>query len=217
MKGLLIKDFKLMKGQRNFYMIIAVIAVAMAVTLENSSFVIAYITFIGAFFTLSTISYDEFDNGNAFLFSLPITKKNYTAEKYEFGLIIGGTSWLFATILTVIIGVIKNSALPEDTLVTALVIIPVFLIMLSCMLPFQFKFGSEKGRIAIIGAVGLVLFVSFGAVKIAGVLHIDLDALIDNLPTVNMGLLIAAASGIAAAALFLSYKISVRIMNRKEF
>ena len=34
---------------------------------------------------MSSISYDEFDNGNAFLFSLPITRKDYVLEKYIFG------------------------------------------------------------------------------------------------------------------------------------
>ena len=92
MKGLLIKDFKLLQGQKNFFITIIAIAGIMAIFMEDASFIIGYMTFVGSLFTLSTISYDEFDNGNAFLFSLPITRKDYILEKYGFGLIVGGIS-----------------------------------------------------------------------------------------------------------------------------
>lgn len=68
MKGLLIKDFKLMMMQKNFFLSIIAIAVVLTVFVKNPSFIIGYLTFIGSVFTLSTISYDEFDNGNAFYF-----------------------------------------------------------------------------------------------------------------------------------------------------
>ena len=107
MKGLLIKDFKLLQGQKNFFITIIAIAGIMAIFMEDASFIIGYMTFVGSLFTLSTISYDEFDNGNAFLFSLPITRKDYILEKYGFGLIVGGISWLFAIIVTVVVEIIR--------------------------------------------------------------------------------------------------------------
>ena len=94
MKGLLIKDFKLMMMQKNFFLSIIAIAVVLTVFVKNPSFIIGYLTFIGSVFTLSTISYDEFDNGNAFLFSLPITRKLYALEKYVFGFLTGAFTCL---------------------------------------------------------------------------------------------------------------------------
>ena len=84
MKGLLIKDFMLLKNQKSFFIIIVAAAIGMSTLMENSSFIIGYIAVIGSLFTLSTIRYDEFDNGNAFLYTLPITRKDYVYEKYEF-------------------------------------------------------------------------------------------------------------------------------------
>ena len=81
MKGLLIKDLKLLKGQKNFFVVLIVIAIVLSVSMSSPSFVIGYMTFIGAVFTLSTISYDEFDNGNAFLFTLPFSRMDYVIEK----------------------------------------------------------------------------------------------------------------------------------------
>lgn len=59
---------------------------------------------------MSTISYDEFDNGNAFLFSMPITRKSYTVEKYAFGLIFGMVFWLLATVIALIAGTVRAVA-----------------------------------------------------------------------------------------------------------
>lgn len=77
MKGLLIKDMKLMKNMRNSIVMILLIAVGMGSYLKDGSFLIVYLSLIGATFTTSTLSYDEFDNGYSFLFSLPVTRKSY--------------------------------------------------------------------------------------------------------------------------------------------
>lgn len=99
MKGLLIKDFKLLKGQKNFFMTITAISIIMIIVSPGTSFPIGFLGFVGALFSLSSISYDEFDNGNAFLFSLPITRKDYVLEKYIFGLISGIMFLLLGTVI----------------------------------------------------------------------------------------------------------------------
>ena len=217
MKGMLVKDFKLMKGQRNFFAVIAAMAVGMAIFMEEPSFIIGYMTFAGSLFTLSTISYDEFDNGNAFLFSLPISRKGYTVEKYQFGLIAGGVFWLFATVAVSIAGVLKNTVMLRDTVMIALPVLPALMILLAVMLPFQFRFGGEKSRIAMIGAVSLLFAVSFAVVRIAGVFHVDLVSVWNRLLAGSMGKFIAVIFLAAIMGFLISLKISIAIMNKKEF
>lgn len=217
MKGLLIKDFKLVKVQKNFFLLIVAIAIGMAMFTDDSSFIIGYMSFIATLFVLSTISYDEFDNGNAFLFCLPISKKSYIIEKYGFGLILGGTSWLIATVIAITSDLMKNSVITENTLITAITIIPVLLIILAVMIPFQIKFGGEKGRIAIIGAIGLMFILGIIAVKVAGVFNVDLVLSFNNLSSLNLQMLVGIATVIAAIGLYFSYKISLSIMRKKEF
>lgn len=217
MKGLLIKDFKLLKNQKNFFIILIAIATGMSAYMEDVSFIIGYLTFICSLFTLSSISYDEFDNGYAFLFSLPITRKGYVLEKYSFGLIIGIISWLFATTIAIITGLMKNSIILKDILIIALLELLVLVILLSVMLPFQLKFGGEKGRIAIICAVGIVFVIAFVVVKIAGFFNIDLIKIFNNLPVIRMDMLIAIITVITILLLMLSLKTSVYIINKKEF
>ena len=66
MKGLLIKDLRLMKNMGNSLAIILLVAVGMSFYSSDMSFIVIYLAIIGTSFTSSTISYDEFDNGNAF-------------------------------------------------------------------------------------------------------------------------------------------------------
>lgn len=217
MKGLLIKDFKLMKGQKNFFLMIVLIGVWMIMFMEDFSFIIGYMAFIGGMFSLSTISYDEADNGNAFLFTLPVTRKGYVVEKYEFGLLTGGGFWLLATVIVLIAGITKDLMPVKDMLMTAFLILPVLFLIISVTLPFQLKFGGEKGRIAIIGAAGLLFVIGIAVVRIGEIFHVDLISAFNILPAVSMAVLIAAAIGISVIILLISLRISIAIMNRKEF
>lgn len=217
MKGLLIKDFKLMKGQKNFFLLVFVVALGMVVFTQNTLFVIGYMAFIAAMFTLSSISYDEFDNGNAFLFALPITRKGYVAEKYCFGLIIGGSAWLLATLIVMIAGSIRHTNGIEETLITAFIILSMMFILLAVMLPFQLKFGGEKGRIAIIGVFGGISVLGILIVKLANAVNIDLVSLINNLPMMSIRMFTVLTVVIGVFILFISAKISEVIVNKKEF
>ena len=72
MKGLLIKDYKLMKNQKGYFIVLFLLCVVFAAREGGESFCVGFITYVCSLFCISTISYDEFDNGNAFLFTLPL-------------------------------------------------------------------------------------------------------------------------------------------------
>lgn len=218
MKGLLVKDFKLMIMQKNFFFMIIMIAVGMIAFTDDVSFPLGFLTFVISLFTLSTISYDEFDNGNAFLFTLPITRTGYVIEKYCFGLILGCGTWIFATILAIVATILRETLSIRDLMMIALIILPLMIVIQAIMLPFQLKFGAEKGRIAIIGAVGVVAVI--GGIIVNGakaIFNIDIANVINTLPTVSMGMLIGIMIAIAFIILLVSLKMSVAVMSKKEF
>ena len=217
MKGLLIKDIKLMKNMRNSMAMILVIAVGMGAYIKDTSFIITYLSLIGATFTSSTLSYDEFDNGYAFLFPLPVSRKGYVAEKYILGLLLSGGGWLIGSVITVISGLARNTMpLPEIFMTSVLLVsVPVFL--LSVLLPFHFKFGGEKGRIVMIASMGVFFVIVVLGVKLMNMLHLDPDAVIDNMPSLGMGATAAVSIAAAALILLLSFRISMGILQKKEY
>ncbi|WP_196029951.1 ABC-2 transporter permease [Longicatena caecimuris] len=217
MKGLLIKDFKLMKGQKNFFMVIIVISIIMIIASPESSFPIGFLGFIGTLFSISSISYDEFDNGNAFLFSLPITRKDYVFEKYVFGFITGVTSLLLGTVMSLIsIGITKTGSFNE-IFITASSLFPIILLILSIMLPFILKFGGEKGRIAIIGVMGFIFVIGLLLIKVTDKMGIDLYGIFKNLPQFQPQVYILLLLLCSGVVLVISYFISLAIMKKKEF
>ena len=93
MRGLICKDLRLMMMQKNFLIMLAAVALVSLAAMDDPMFVIMYMTLIFTSFILSTMSYDEFDNGFPFLFTLPITRKLYVREKYVLALLSGAAAW----------------------------------------------------------------------------------------------------------------------------
>ena len=160
---------------------------------------------------------DEFDNGNAFLFSLPITRKDYVLEKYIFGLISGIMFLLLGTVISlVVIGITKTGSFNEIFL-TAGSLFPTILLILSIMLPFILKFGGEKGRIAIIGVMGFIFVIGLLLIKTTEYLGIDLYVLINKLPKFEPLVYIILFLLLSVVILGISYLISLTILKKKEF
>lgn len=217
MRGLLIKDFKLMKGQKNFIIAIVAISLIMIITSPETLFPVGFLGFVGPLFSLSSISYDEFDNGNAFLFSLPITRKGYVLEKYIFGLILGIAFLLLGTVISLIgIGITKTGGFNE-IIITTSSLFPAILLLLSIMLPFILKYGGEKGRIAIIGVMGFIFVVGLVLKKTTEYMGIDLYALLKNLPQFEPQVYILLFLLLSVVVLGISYFISLAILRKKEF
>ena len=217
MKGLLIKDFRLMKVQKSFFLLIAVIGVWGTLLSENVTSAIGFLTFVMSLFSVSSISYDEFDNGNAFLFSLPITRTTYVVEKYCCGLIVGLSAWTVFTLLALVSNGFRRILPVGELMISAAMMLPMFLVILAVMLPIQLRFGGEKGRIALIAAIGILILLGLAAAKIAEGMGIDLAGLLDALPIVSVGVLLAGACVAAVLLLLLSLWISLGIIRRKEF
>ena len=135
MAGLLMKDLRLTMMQKNTLLMVGIIAVIVVIGEGDPGFVITYLTFIGVLYTMNTLSYDGADNGNAFLFSLPITRAGYVMEKYVFGLLGGSALWLFGVALAYTVNALKNVPFSEEIMMNAFValLMPVF--VLAFLLP----------------------------------------------------------------------------------
>ena len=98
-------------------------------------------------------------------------------------------------------------------LLHAAFILAIMFMILALMLPFQLKFGGERGRIALI--VCLVLVSVLGT--LAELIGIDLATILDTMPTVHAGILAAILLIVALLLLGLSCLISIGIVQKKEF
>lgn len=218
MKGLLIKDIRLMIGQKFYYMVVAMMVMGMIFFTADPSFVVGYISILCMMFVVSSCSYDEFDNGYPFLFSLPFTRKEYVREKYVFGLILGVGSWLLSMAVLIVYQLIAGGDWQwKETLGGAAVTILIFQVMIALLIPLQLKYGSEKGRMAQFLVYGGIFAVIFIGIKVLEGLDVNIGELVDKIFRANTAVLLAALMVIVAAVVCISLKISEGIMEKKEF
>ena len=157
MKGLLIKDFRLLKGQVHFLLIVTVCVIVFMIN-GNEAFGVAYVCSMVALLSLTTVSYDEYETGSAFLFTLPITKKDYVKEKYLFAGILLLIGLIVSMIMWYITAVIKTGNIAWDDWMSCCIGgVTAGLMMVAVALPAQLKFGPERGRIALVTIVLLAV------------------------------------------------------------
>ena len=217
MAGLLEKDIRLLLHLKQALVIFPVIAIFMAAS-NNGISVMCYLTVMIAILSITTASYDEMDNGYAFIMSMPVDSRMYVREKYLFCNGISLTVWAFSVILYTVVGLVKGTQnIIADDIIMEIVLIPVVVIMISVMLPIQLKFGLEKSRVAIFGFFGIVaglVFLVARAVKASGA---DIDKLINKIMGLSDKMIMAALFVVTAVIVIISYKCSVAIMKKKEY
>lgn len=216
MKGLLIKDMKLMGNMKNSFLLILLIAIAMTTYIKDTAFLITYMGLIGTTFATSTLSYDEFDNGYSFLMSLPVTRKGYVLEKFGFGMLLSGGGWLLGTILALVSGIVRGSAEPLDIVMNSLTLLPMVFFLLAVMIPFRLKFGSEKGRVIMICVAGAAFLLFAAAAEVIKRMHLNLNGIGRNLP-LGEGTIVVGVVVLGIVMLLISCRISVSILEKKEF
>lgn len=218
MKGLLIKDWKLMKNQRMFFLAIIIMTFFLHFSGAGTVLLTSYLPFVLSIFTMSSISYDEMDHGMSFLMVMPVTRKDYVAEKYIFGFLLGISGLLLGAVLSAVIHLSRHSALDFERYLIEYVCTAGFLaVFLAIMIPVQLKFGSEKGRIVLLGAflgvIGIVYAVSAIMEDLPQSLQ-GLAATVSSLPKESIFLLFAA---LTLCILAVSFGISLHVMKKKEF
>ena len=84
MRGLWKKDLALIGTNRSMLAAVVLVTVLMILA-QNYQFVMFYAALMGGFQILGTITYDTANDGMQYLLTLPVTRSQYTAEKYLFG------------------------------------------------------------------------------------------------------------------------------------
>ena len=217
MRGLLLKDFHLMKVQKSFFIVILVVACIMSISMDDPAFIIGFLTSVVSLFTVSTISYDEFDNGYPFLLTLPFSRKTYGLEKYVYGLILGTGAWIVSVMICSLMLIVQGKPVTSDMLIGAFVILPMFLVIESLMIPVHLRFGGEKGRYALIACVGVLVVIGFVVMKIVEIFHIDVLPLILAIDALGPVMFMVILLMIGFLIMLVSLKVSLSIMNKKEF
>lgn len=148
MKGLLIKDFyQLIKYCKMFFLVDIVFYAVSFFSKENSMFV-CFPVMLSGMLPLTLLSYDERCGWSDYSGTLPYSEKQVVSAKYLFGLMVQAVTVAAAAVVLFARGFVDQD---QNFLVNLSVIGIMFvasLIFPALCLPFCYKFGTEKGRVA---------------------------------------------------------------------
>ena len=213
MKGLLVKDLRLVFTMKQQLLLFLGVCALIAFS-SDGSFVIGYTAGLMGILSLSTLAFDEYDNGFPFLFSLPVDVKTYVNEKYLFCILLDLAGMALGTVFFLLSCLTKNGMdkFLEDVVHVAFYF-PLTLLLLLSLLPIQMIFGREKSRIVTFVLYGLLFGLSAVVVKVFE--KKDLSGSLEWLR--NPFVLAGAAFALMLTVCSALYLVCLKAMRKKEF
>lgn len=207
MKGLLLKDFYMATKYCRVFLYMLVVFIGVSFFTGDSPMFVYFPTLIAGVIPMTLISYDEKDRWDTYSQALPCSKKQAVSAKYLLGLFI--MLAVFAvTALVQVFRLVSAGTFSVDAYLLLLVqILAVGLIVPSLLLPFIFKFGTEKGRFA--------YYIIVGTICTLGVVFANVDLQFPEQTDVRLlGVIILLGSSLLYAS---SWLLSVRFYKSREF
>lgn len=217
MTGLFIKDIRLLLQRKQTVVLFLVIALMVGFS-KDGYFSIGYMSILCTIYSLSTISYDEIDNGYPFLMTLPIRSKDYVVEKYLFCFLGGMIGWALSVLVYLIANNLKANSidLGRELLVMA-TFIPILIVMCSIMIPLQLKYGAEKSRIVFIMIGGGLAAIGVIISKLFPNIVVRMEEWYVKIDQMSESTIIAFGVVLMVTIFLASISWSLLIMKKKEY
>ena len=218
MKGLLVKDIRFLMGQKASLLVSLGLGVYFLLTEVDLSYAMVFSMMMAALLSTSSISYDAFDNGMAFLLTLPIQKTTYVVSKYIVSILVAvvcGAAISVAAVICNALGVEGvDLSMMGGGLVMALIMV---VVLLTIMIPIYIIFGGEKARFAMMAIFGVAVAVGYIFSRIFGDMEEKIDNLIVKLETMSNIQLALTGLGVVVVLFAISIGITIKFLERKEY
>jgi ABC-type Na+ efflux pump permease subunit len=209
MKALIYKDLVAVWKYCRRYLFLCGLCLALSVVSENAAFLQMYPLILVGSLGSTLIAYDERDKWDRQVLTMPISRRQYVSAKYLTGLILQCT----VLVLTAAAHGLQLRLAMDFSWNTFWMDLSMMAVLASAspslILPFIFKNGSEKGRMAYLIVLGSIF-----ALMVGGGIVLERLDLLDAPMVVPMPGLLAA---IAAALYPISWALSVRWYEKREF
>lgn len=210
MKGLLLKDFYMVKKTCRIFLPLSLIFIAISVVGNQNQLFLIYPVFITSTIPVNLLSYDEKSRWNVYSGTLPLEKSQIVDVKYLLMLGLLGVSLALVGLAQLIRMQLTGVVNWVGFFNLMGVLLMLGLISPSLMLPVVFKFGAEKGRLAYYGMLVVLcgLFGALSALRRTGALQAGQEAL------GPWGIWIGV--GLCAALFMASWYLAIRLYEKRE-
>ena len=216
MKGLIIKDLCVIKNQMRSLLLILVFFVFISIINKDATFTLFLVPFYMIMILITTFSYDEFNKWECYCNSLPLSRTVIVKAKY---LLFNATS-LIVLVLGILASIIVPNFIENTTFesIYASIIGVAFgiCLVISLLIPFYYKFGSQKGRIMLFLTITILALI-IGIITSLDIFNnVELMNIINSLNNLSLGMFTLLLIIVTVIIMTISYYISVRIYNNKE-
>lgn len=216
MSGLIWKDVLVMRKTLKGYALFLALYMVMAVMgMFDVSMVTAMIEIIVMMLPIGAFAYDEQAKWDRYAAVLPMGRRSMVAARYLFTLVTALCAAVFGALVCVILSILGRAELAEG-LATVLAAMGMGIFIADIMLPLCYKLGAERARPYLYLVVFLPVLLLFGAFQLGLLDNLDLSWL-ESLPESGALAACAVVPLLALAGLVVSYLISCRVMEGKEF
>lgn len=207
MKGLLLKDWYMMKKYCRAYLLIAVVFIAVSLVNEGDMFFVFYPCLLCGMIPVNLLGYDERSHWIQYSGTLPYTRTQLVSAKYLIGLFAQMAMVIVTGIVQAVKMSINGNFVWKDFVVLMLLLLIVATLTSSISLPFIFKLGVEKGRTAYYVMIGFVCGASVVASRLfIGQMQTEIEP--------NMFLVILALVGVGVYVF--SWYLSIVFYKKRE-
>ncbi len=200
MKGLLLKDVYQILRYCRAYLAMSVVFIIVSAFDGNAMFVL-YPCVLGGMLPITLLAYDEKEKWEQYAGTLPVSRAQLVSVKYLLGFVIMAA---LAGLLLVAQGLrmAAGDAFSWQSLIDLLCLLTVSLLAPAVVLPFVFRLGVEKGRMAYYVAIGVACGIIVFSINGSG-----LQIPAASQPFICIG---------ALAAYAVSWAISVNVYKKRE-
>lgn len=211
MSGLVLKDMLVLRKSLKTYVLFLAFYVIMAVVgMFSISFITAFVQIIVMLLPMSSFAYDEQAKWDRYAVILPLDRRVMVRARYLFVILMLLVAAAFALLSCVALSITQAEPVAEN-LAAGLAALSMGLLAADLTLPLSYKLGPERARpylyaIIFIPVILLVLAGQMGWLK--G---------LSDLPEETALALFSVLPLIPLAGLPVSYLISCRVVEKKEF
>ena len=211
MTGLILKDVLVLRKALRSYALFLFFYMGMAaVGLFSISFITAFIQVIVMILPMSAFAYDEQAKWDRYALTLPVGRRAVVTARYLFMLLMVLVAALFALASCLVLSLVQQGDLMEN-IGTGAVALALGLLAADLNLPMSYAMGPERARPYLYATLFLPLLALVGAAKMGW-----LDGL-DQIPPSILAALFLFIPVLPLLGLPVSYLVSCRVMERKEF
>ncbi len=207
MKGLLLKDWYMMKKYCKAYLLIAMLFLVVS-CVDEDNFYLFYPCLLCGMIPVNLLSYDERSGWIHYSGTLPYTKMQIVSAKYLIGLFsVLAVMAVTGIVQAVKMNIVNGGFALSDYIITLVLMWVMAIACFSLCLPFVFLLGVEKGRIVYFFMIGIFC----GGIAVTDSLPIGIS-LSKFTPNLLLSGLVLFGIGLCA----LSWYLSVVFYRKRE-